>query len=174
MSFSITSVSLPTGETPVCGVTLEPFVRCRWGDNKTSNNLSVLEEFPVETALIPASHSLRYRWLRSPFTSGEGQMCHIHPDRPATIQCTIWSKLNYPVAFSYHCSVECFKQHWHLQKQYYEKALLGSQGENDRIAAFLVTQFHRPSVSLFAFIHFVHVFLFRTAYHMIQVYNANF
>jgi len=126
--FSIASASLPAGETPVCGVTLEPFVRCRWGEQKGAANLSQIDEFPLESAALPGSHSLRYRWLRSPFTNGEGQTCHIHSDRQATLQCTIWAKLNFPVAYSYHCGVDCFRLHWHLQKQYYEKALLSSQG----------------------------------------------
>lgn len=127
MSFSVASASLPAGETPVCGVTLEPFIRCRWTTGSRTQ-LTSLDEFPLE-ATPPAngSHCLRYRWLRSPFTDGEGQICHIHPDRPATMQCTIWTKLNYPLAYSYHCSADCFKQHWHLQKQYHEKALKASK-----------------------------------------------
>ena len=48
-----------------------------------------------------------------------GGVCSVHPDREATLQCTVCLRLRVAQHLSYHCSVECLKSHWHLHKEYH-------------------------------------------------------
>lgn len=49
-------------------------------------------------------------------------ICSVHPLKTAEFQCACCVKLDLPVQFSYHCSNECFYQHWHLHKERHDKA----------------------------------------------------
>jgi hypothetical protein len=125
--FSIASAQLPAGEAPVFGVPLEPYVKCR-------TNNDVVHHFVEEEVLDASTNdsgtgfAVRYRWLRSPDAAenGRGHVCHIHPDRPAAYCSGFWrseyGNYGYPFSHACHCSLECFKQHWRMQLEYYQRA----------------------------------------------------
>jgi hypothetical protein len=100
----VVSARLPTGDTPVAGVPLVPYVLVRRGvagDPSGSSSLSAALSAPVsgddapdeETALATGSSrfALRFRWYRSVLLGGAGRggmpaVCWAHPDREAAIQ----------------------------------------------------------------------------------------
>ena len=99
----VVSARLPTGDTPVAGVPLVPYVLVRRGvagDPSGSSSLSAALSAPVsgddapdeETALATGSSrfALRFRWYRSVLLGGAGRggmpaVCWAHPDREAAI-----------------------------------------------------------------------------------------
>lgn len=98
----VVSARLPTGDTPVAGVPLVPYVLVRRGVAGDSvSSLSAVLSAPVsgddapdeETALATGSSrfALRFRWYRSVLLGGAGRggmpaVCWAHPDREAAIQ----------------------------------------------------------------------------------------
>ena len=100
----VVSARLPTGDTPVAGVPLVPYVLVRRGvagDPSGASSLSAVLSAPVsgddapdeETALATGSSrfALRFRWYRSVLLGGAGRggmpaVCWAHPDREAAIQ----------------------------------------------------------------------------------------
>ena len=107
--FSILSARLP-GDTPICGVTLEPYIVCRRSDNTNAAADDVPEE-----GLRDGPYVLRSRWFRSNVTKG-APSCAVHPDQDAGVQCVLCLRLRLPAHVSYHCSPECLKKHWHLHR----------------------------------------------------------
>ncbi len=72
---TINSARIPSGETPVQGVPLEPYVLVRRSDNSSCN----AEEVPEEGS-GDARFSLRFRWYRSVVNRG-GAVCFFHQVR---------------------------------------------------------------------------------------------
>lgn len=121
MAFSIVSAKLPTGDTPICGVTLEPYVLIKRGDSTVT-----ADEVPEEGS-GEGLYQLKSRWYRSTIPRG-GAVCSVHPDKEASVQCVICTRSKVPQHLSYHCSCECFKSHWNVHR---ENHRLGySNGEN--------------------------------------------
>lgn len=110
------SLRLPTADAVFCGVTLEPYVVV-----KRDGTIQVsLEEVPDEGAEGPGNYQLRSRWYRSTIPRG-GVVCSVHPEREASLQCTVCLRLKVAQHLSYHCCVECFKSHWNLHKEYHKQ-----------------------------------------------------
>lgn len=111
------SLRLTTSEGVFCGVTLEPYAVI-----KRDNGQIGLEDVSEETLLDSPSpaYQLRSRWCRSTIPRG-GAVCSVHPDREASLQCTVCLRLKVGQHLSYHCSVECLKSHWHLHKEYHKQ-----------------------------------------------------
>lgn len=96
----VVSARLPTGDTPVAGVPLVPYVLVRRGVAGDSSASAALgapvsgDDAPdEETALATGSSrfALRFRWYRSVLLGGAGRggmpaVCWAHPDREAAIQ----------------------------------------------------------------------------------------
>ena len=127
MALTILTAKLPSGETPVCGVTLEPYVTFRRGDALQPHTA---DEVPEE-GLGDPRYSLRFRWYRSVLNRG-GAVCWVHPQREATIQCVLCLRTNSDVRTSFHCSTECFKRHWQQHKESHEQKRLNGE---DLVAA---------------------------------------
>ncbi|GAX83499.1 hypothetical protein CEUSTIGMA_g10924.t1 [Chlamydomonas eustigma] len=118
------SLRLPTSEGVFCGVTLEPYVVI-----KRENGVQLgLEDIP-EDGSPEGTFQLRSRWYRSTIPRG-GAVCSPHPEREASLQCTICLRLKVPQHLSYHCSVECLKSHWHLHKEYHKQFQSTGAGDN--------------------------------------------
>lgn len=97
----VVSARLPTGDTPVAGVPLVPYVLVRRGVPGADGSLAASLSAPVsgddapdeETAVATGSSrfALRFRWYRSVLLGGAGRggmpaVCWAHPDREAAIQ----------------------------------------------------------------------------------------
>ena len=111
----VVSARLPTGDTPVAGVPLVPYVLVRRGVAGDSvSSLSAVLSAPVsgddapdeETALATGSSrfALRFRWYRSVLLGGAGRggmpaVCWAHPDREAAIQVRLFFFFLWPRAF---------------------------------------------------------------------------
>lgn len=80
---AVVSARLPSGEAPVSGVPLVPYVLVRRGDSNALAGDDVPEEGTPAAADV--RFSLRFRWYRSVLHRGSA-LCWIHPDREATIQ----------------------------------------------------------------------------------------
>jgi hypothetical protein len=115
MSVNIVSARLPTGDTPVCSVTLEPYVLIKRGDTTVTSD-DVPEEGAPEGGL-----QLRSRWYRSSIPRG-GAVCSVHPEQEATVQCTVCLRSKVAVHLSYHCSAHCFKCAWQQHLDYHAQA----------------------------------------------------
>ena len=115
MAFTILSVRLPSGEYPVCGVALEPYVQCR----KENNLTATAEELPEE-GQSGARFCLRFRWYRS-VVQRSGANCWIHPDREACLQCILCLRHKVDIRKSYHCTPACLRQHWPYHKELHEQ-----------------------------------------------------
>jgi hypothetical protein len=74
---------LQTGETPVCGVTLKPFIAV-----KRENNVTLTGDEVPEEGQGDSRFSLRVRWYRSVVNRG-GAVCYVHPDREAVLQVSL-------------------------------------------------------------------------------------
>lgn len=111
------SVSRITGiDTPVCGVTLEPYVLIKRGETTVT-----ADDIPGEgEGGVGQLHFLRSRWFRSSIRGGA--VCSVHPDKEATIQCTLCLRAKCPMHLSYHCSAECFRNSWNQHKEYHRQA----------------------------------------------------
>jgi hypothetical protein len=112
---------------PVAGVTLEAYVKCDgtqaglmlWDDDE-------LDQGPVD----PSAHfAVRCRWFRANVSDDRvtsSSVCHFHPDRPAAFYCGFWktelSSYGYMFAHACHCSLECFAEHFQVQRAYWERA----------------------------------------------------
>lgn len=116
MAFTIQSVRLPTGDCPVVGVVLEPYVLIKRGDTTVTAD-DVPEEGSGEGV-----YQLRTRWFRSSIARG-GNVCSVHPDKEATVQCTVCLRSKVAQHLSYHCSPECFKSNWVRHVDYHMQAL---------------------------------------------------
>ena len=120
--FSITSAQLRSSE-PVSGCSIVSYVKCRVNGDVVNQ---FAEEETSEAGQSDMQYAVRYRWLRSPETSETGQRhnCHIHQNRPGKYYCGFWkseySMWGYPFSDACHCSIECFRRHFHLHLQYYE------------------------------------------------------
>lgn len=115
MSVSIVSARLPTGDTPVCNVTLEPYVLIKRGETTVT-----ADDIPEEGSPEPGLQ-LRSRWYRSSIPRG-GAVCSVHPDKEASVQCTICLKSKVAVHLSYHCTAECFRSSWQQHREYHRQA----------------------------------------------------
>lgn len=110
-------LKLSTYEGVFCGVTLEPYIVVK----RDNNAVVAVEDIPDEGS-AEGVYQLRSRWYRSTIPRG-GAVCSVHPDREATLQCTVCLRLKVGQHLSYHCSVDCLKSHWHLHKEYHSIAL---------------------------------------------------
>ena len=83
---TVVSARLPTGDAPVSGVPLVPYVLVRRGD---APGALAGDDVPEEgtPAAADARFALRFRWYRSVLHRGSA-LCWVHPDREATIQ--VW------------------------------------------------------------------------------------
>lgn len=115
---------LPTGEGVYCGVSVEPFVLVKRGDATVTAD-DVPEEGSPE-----GIYQLRARWYRSTIPRG-GNICSIHPDREAGLQCIVCLRTKAAPNLSYHCNADCLKAHWHLHKEYHQQALLNGPSESN-------------------------------------------
>lgn len=114
---SIVNVRLPTGDTPVATVTLEPYVLLKRGETVQS-----AEDMPSEGEPAGASPwQLRSRWFRSSIPRG-GAVCSVHPDKEATVQCTVCLRSKVAQHLSYHCSPDCFRSSWPQHQEYHRQA----------------------------------------------------
>lgn len=133
MSLLANSLRLSTQEGVFCGVTLEPYLLV-----KREHLQVALEDVPtvpedadgVEgSSDAGARWCLRSRWYRSTIPRG-GVVCSVHPDREATLQCTVCLRLKGAPHLSYHCTVECLKSHWHLHKAYHQQFQANANGRS--------------------------------------------
>jgi hypothetical protein len=114
---SIVSVRLPTGDTPVATVALDPYILVRRGDTVQS-----AEDMPAESDAPGGSPwQLRSRWFRSSIPRG-GAVCGVHPEKEATVQCAVCLRARAPQHLSYHCSPECFRSSWPQHLEYHRQA----------------------------------------------------
>lgn len=58
----------------------------------------------------------------------DGQVCWVHPDRDATVQCILCLRCKADPKRSYHCDSECLKEHWHFHLDFHKQAR-NSQGD---------------------------------------------
>lgn len=125
-SLSIASVQLQVRE-PVVGVTLEAYVKCeRSQGGQISWDEDEAEQHLGDTA---NDYAVRFRWFRACASEDRvscSSVCHFHPDRPATFYCGFWkselSSYGYVYAHACHCSIDCFSEHFQVQKAYWERA----------------------------------------------------
>ncbi|KAF6257457.1 phosphatase family [Scenedesmus sp. NREL 46B-D3] len=120
MSVSIVSARLPTGDTPVCNVTLEPYVLIKRGETTVT-----ADDIPEEGSPEPGLQ-LRSKWYRSSIPRG-GAVCSVHPDKEASVQCTICLRSKVAVHLSYHCTAECFRSSWQQHREYHRQAHANGQ-----------------------------------------------
>lgn len=120
MSVSLVSARLPTGDTPVCSVTLEPYVVIKRGETTVT-----ADDIPEEGSSEPGLQ-LRSRWYRSAIPRG-GAVCSVHPDQEATVQCAVCLRSKVAVHLSYHCTAECFKRSWPQHLEYHRQAHANGQ-----------------------------------------------
>jgi CCR4-NOT transcription complex subunit 6 len=114
MAISIVSARLPTGDTPIVGVVLQPYVLIKRGEQTVTAD-DVAEEGSGE-----GQYQLRSRWYRSTLTRG-GSVCGVHPDKEATIQCVVCLKSKVPQHLSFHCSSECLRSSWQSHLEYHKQ-----------------------------------------------------
>lgn len=129
---SIASVQLQVRE-PVAGVTLEAYVKCEGG-------LVNWDEDEADQPFSESSSSfaVRCRWFRACVSDdrvSSSSVCHFHPDRPATFYCGFWrtelSSYGYVYAHACHCSLECFTEHFQVQRAYWERAHVAKKQSAD-------------------------------------------
>lgn len=126
MALTLVSCKIPAADTPVVGVTLDPYVLVRRADSGTT---ATAEEVPEE-GHSDARFSLRFRWYRSQINRS-GLVCWVHQDREATLQCTICARYAQTAnekRQSYHCSSDCLKQHWGAHRELHIKQHKRAQG----------------------------------------------
>ncbi len=123
MSVSVVSARLPTGDTPVCNVTLEPYVLIKRGDTTVT-----ADDVPPEGSPEPGLQ-LRSRWYRSSLPRG-GAVCSVHPEREASVQCTVCLRCKVAVHLSFHCSAECFRSSWQQHREYHRTAHANGVGRS--------------------------------------------
>lgn len=84
MALSIVQAKLLAGETPVCGVSIRPYILLRRGTDATQ---FTSDEIPEE-GTTDSRWSLRIIWYRSVLNKS-GACCWVHPDREATLQVVV-------------------------------------------------------------------------------------
>eukprot|EP00884_Botryococcus_braunii_P017342 jgi/Botrbrau1/4291/Bobra.0390s0031.1 len=131
MALSIVQAKLIAGETPVCGVSIRPYILLRRGSDATQ---FTSDEIPEE-GTSDSRWSLRIIWYRSVLNRG-GACCWVHPDRGATIQCILCLRARGNTSHSYHCGIDCFKASWHNHKTFHERQANGYADTNG----------HRPEI----------------------------
>ena len=77
------------------------------------------DEVPEE-GYTDARFSLKSRWSKSVMT-GKEQVCWVHPDCDAAIQCILCLRCKVDPQRSYHCSAECLKEHWHFHVDFHSQ-----------------------------------------------------
>ena len=121
---SIASVQLQVRE-PVAGVTLEAYIKCEGAQGAPVN----WDGDEADQPAADPAFAVRCRWFRA--CVGDDRVtcstnCHFHPDRPATFYCGFWrtelSSYGYVYAHACHCSLECFAEHFQVQREYWERA----------------------------------------------------
>ncbi|KAK2077208.1 hypothetical protein QBZ16_004842 [Prototheca wickerhamii] len=105
-------------DTPVCGVPLEPYVLARRADSSTVTGAE---------GATDSRFSIKYRWYRSVVTK-TGQVCWVHPDREATVQCILCLRSRADQRKSYHCSAACLKEHWCFHREFHRNP---GRGQHD-------------------------------------------
>lgn len=55
----------------------------------------------------------------------EGQVCWVHPEHDATVQCILCLRCKSDTKRSYHCTAECLKEHWHFHVDFHNHARSG-------------------------------------------------
>jgi CCR4-NOT transcription complex subunit 6 len=75
------------------------------------------DEVPEES-YTDARFSLKSRWTKSVVTK-EGQVCWVHPEHDAAVQCILCLRCQVDKKRSYHCSAECLKEHWHFHVDFH-------------------------------------------------------
>jgi CCR4-NOT transcription complex subunit 6 len=58
--------------------------------------------------------------------TGKEQVCWVHPDCDAAIQCILCLRCKVDPQRSYHCSAECLKEHWHFHLDFHSQQSNGS------------------------------------------------
>ncbi|DBA89559.1 hypothetical protein WJX79_010338 [Trebouxia sp. C0005] len=114
---ALTIVQIKLSAEAICGVTLEPYLQVRKGTSTTVSGEDVPEEGVSDSRYV-----LRYRWYRSVHRGG--QICWIHPDREATVQCILCLRSRAEIRKSFHCTPECLQQHWPQHRQLHEQRRL--------------------------------------------------
>lgn len=71
-----------------------------------------------EESYTDARFSLKSRWTKSVVTK-EGQVCWVHPEHDAAVQCILCLRCQVDKKRSYHCSAECLKEHWHFHVDFH-------------------------------------------------------
>lgn len=115
--YQLVHLKLPTGEAPICNVTLEPYVLIK----KDSQTTVTADDIPEEGS-GEGTWQLRSRWYRSTIPRSGGAVCSLHPEKPATVQCTVCLRCKVAPHLSYHCTPECFKGSWQQHKEYHRQA----------------------------------------------------
>ena len=59
--------------------------------------------------------------------SRAAQVCWCHPDKDARIQCILCLRGRCDIRKSFHCSNECFRQHWQTHKELHEARRLNGE-----------------------------------------------
>lgn len=128
MAFTIVSCKLPTGDFPIVGVALQPYVLVKRNDGSTVPSDDIPEEGSGE-----GQFQLRSRWYRSSLTRG-GNVCAVHPDKEATIQCVVCLKSRVSQQLSYHCTPECLRGSWPQHLDYHKQPQANGGGPSSSSA----------------------------------------
>ncbi|GMH46198.1 hypothetical protein BSKO_14166, partial [Bryopsis sp. KO-2023] len=110
---------IPTGDQPICGVVLEPYVVFQEQGTQAPVTTSIPDDDDSDDAGTLGRFRLRSRWFRQ--TQGRNTaLCSIHPNKDASIQCVLCLKARVPQNLSYHCNGDCLQDHWHLHRAFHE------------------------------------------------------
>lgn len=90
------------------------FARRRGDTNTTADDVP-------EEGVRDGPLQLRCRWYRSTLSRG-GQVCCVHPEAEAALQCLLCLRLKAPTHLSFHCSADCMKKHWQAHREYHSAA----------------------------------------------------
>ena len=132
MALQVVSARLPSGDTIVQGVTVEPYVVVRRAD---ATNTCTAEDVPEEGSDSQSRFALRFRWYRSVVNRG-GAVCWVHGDREATLQCVLCLRAKVDVRKSFHCSTDCLRRHWGLHKELHgQSGRFNNNGERSNCCA---------------------------------------
>ena len=56
------------------------------------------------------------------------QVCWVHPEKEAHIQCILCLRCKADIKKSYHCSPECLREHWPFHKDFHLNSRLNGAG----------------------------------------------
>ncbi|KAL3151598.1 hypothetical protein ABBQ38_012592 [Trebouxia sp. C0009 RCD-2024] len=124
---ALTIVQIKLSAEAICGVTLEPYLQVRKGSSTTVSG----DDIPVE-GTPDCRYVIRFRWYRSVHRGG--QICWVHPDREATVQCILCLRSRAEVRKSFHCNPECLQQHWSTHRHLHEQRRLNGPPENGYVS----------------------------------------